>query len=406
MKVKKSFFLKSFLIGILLITIFIRESKTQTNIDVTDDSIQARIDLVDVFNKVTKRDTTKAAKHDNRKVFFSLMPLSGGSSGEGTTISAISASFHLGNPETTNLSNVTFYPSTNFASRFQFRIIPNIWLSNNSWFIPGKIEIAYMEQKTYGLGANSSKDSLNIISYNLMRFYFSINREIFTHYFAGIGYIFDDFYNIDQGWDKLYPSSFELYGYGTSSRALSSGLTFNLFYDSRKNIVNPLSGTYASAVLRINSQILGSDYDWQSFYFDARKYISFSKVRHRTLAIWGLYIATWGEIPYLDLPGTSLDYSGMSGRGYWPARYRGKQMIYGETEYRFDITNNGLWGGVIFVNAQSYTEPDTEKFKYIKPAIGTGLRLKFNKYSDSNMTFDIAAGIKSFNWYISLNEAF
>ena len=129
-------------------------------------------------------------------------------------------------------------------------------------------------------------------------------------------------------------------------------------------------------------------------------------MRHKTLALRSLYWATWGDVPYLNLPSIGYDYTGWTGRGYHRGRYRGKQMLYGEAEYRFDLTRSGLWGGVIFASAQSFTEPETEKFRYVKPAAGFGGRLKFNKYSDSNITCDVAFGKNSFNWYVSLNEAF
>jgi hypothetical protein len=81
-------------------------------------------------------------------------------------------------------------------------------------------------------------------------------------------------------------------------------------------------------------------------------------------------------------------------------------MLYAEAEYRFDLTHSGLWGGVVFVNGESFIEPDNHGFKYVKPAAGFGLRLKFNKFSDSNLTTDLAFGNGSFVWYVGLNEAF
>jgi len=80
--------------------------------------------------------------------------------------------------------------------------------------------------------------------------------------------------------------------------------------------------------------------------------------------------------------------------------------LYSETEFRFDISNNGLFGGVVFANAQSFTELSTNQFAYILPAIGTGLRIKFNKKSGTNIDLDVAAGKNSFNWYINLGEYF
>lgn len=398
-------YLRSILISFLLLMLLIHDGATQ-NPDVTNDSIQARKDLIDIGRQVLKLDKKQRKNENEKKVFFSLMPASGGSSENGVTLSSVNAAFYLGEPKNTNLSNIAFYPTTNFASYFRFIVTPNLWLSRNSWNILGRFEYAYRNQDTYGLGTNTSEDSLNIINYNTFRIYLSINREIFNNVFFGVGYSFDNLYNIEEGWDKSYPSEFAKYGIGTSGTAFSSGLSFNLYYDSRKNAINSLSGFYSSVSFRINSDVLGSNFEWQSIYFDTRKYISFSRIRHKTLAFRTLYWVTWGEVPYLNLPATGLDYSGWTGRGYFKGRYQGKQMLYSEAEYRFDITNNGLWGGVVFANAQSFTEPVTEKFEYIKSAVGIGGRLKFNKYSDSNMTCDIAFGKGSFNWYVSLNEAF
>jgi hypothetical protein len=81
-------------------------------------------------------------------------------------------------------------------------------------------------------------------------------------------------------------------------------------------------------------------------------------------------------------------------------------MIYGETEYRFDISRNGMWGGVVFVNLQDYKELSSGEFAYLLPAAGTGIRIKFNKRSKVNLTLDIAVGKDSFNGYFNLGEFF
>jgi hypothetical protein len=391
---------------LFLFILFSFKSIAQDTINVIDDSIRARRDIIDILIRSSKRYSTKYPEPGKKKFFFSFMPLSGGSSGEGVAISTINASFYLGDPKTNKLSNILFYPTTNFESRYQFKVFPNLWFGNNNWYVGGKVEFNYMEQKTYGLGANTIEDSLNIIDFNATKLYIAINRRIFSNFFLGIGYALDNFYNIEEEWDKSWESEFSKYEYGTSTNSLSSSVSLDIIYDTRKNIINPLSGMYMNLSYRINSEYLGSDYNWISLYLTLKKYINLSNRRHRTLAFWGLYWANWGELPYLNMPGTALDFTGWTGRGYYRARYIGKQMLYAETEYRFDFTKSGLWGGVIFANAQSYHEPDAERFRYIKPAAGLGLRLKFNKYSDSNITFDVAFGKDSFNWYVALNEAF
>jgi outer membrane protein assembly factor BamA len=199
---------------------------------------------------------------------------------------------------------------------------------------------------------------------------------------------------------------FSKYGIGTGPVTTSTGVAFNLLVDSRKNSINPEGGWYSSLVYRWNPPGLANDYRWASLYFDTRRYYSLSDRTHSILGIRAMYWGTFGDVPYFNLPGTSLDASGRSGRGYVLGRYRGKQMLYGETEYRFDISQNGLWGGVVFANLQSYTEMSSGQFVYVLPAAGTGLRIKFNKRSKVNLTLDFAAGKDSFNWYFNLGEFF
>jgi len=96
-----------------------------------------------------------------------------------------------------------------------------------------------------------------------------------------------------------------------------------------------------------------------------------------------------------------------NGRGYAQNRFRGKNRLYIESEYRFWITNNGLFGGVAFVNAESLTGFQTNKFAKIVPAAGTGLRVKINKHSDTNVCIDYAYGLYgSHGFFVSLGEVF
>ncbi|TFH39703.1 MAG: hypothetical protein E4G95_00380 [Bacteroidia bacterium] len=369
------------------------------------DTLTARKDAIDVVLHIIKKDSARTKKYSDKKFFFSLAPLAGGSGEQGLSLSSINASFYLGDPATTKMSNINFYPNTNFSSLFQFIIDPNLWASENRWNINGNFEISRIQQETYGMGSNTFPDSLLTIDFNQLRTYIEINRKILRNLFIGAGYKLDKYYNLDYD-NETYPGSSIDYEYGTTGGSFSSGISFNLLYDSRKNPINSLQGLYTNAHLRISSPMFGSEYTWNSITLDIRKYFRFSRVRHRTLALWGLYWSTWGEVPYLDLPGSRLYPEGLSGRGYKRGRYRGKKMIYGEAEYRFDITNSGLLGAVMFVNVQSFSEPETENFEYLIPAGGIGLRLKFNKYSDSNITSDFAFGKNSFIWYVGLNEAF
>jgi hypothetical protein len=82
-------------------------------------------------------------------------------------------------------------------------------------------------------------------------------------------------------------------------------------------------------------------------------------------------------------------------------------MLYLESEYRFQITNNGLLGGVVFVNAESLSAAPGTKLQSIQPAFGPGLRIKLNKVSRTNVAIDYGFGLQgSKGLFIDVGEAF
>ncbi len=107
------------------------------------------------------------------------------------------------------------------------------------------------------------------------------------------------------------------------------------------------------------------------------------------------------------MPSNGWDIYSNSGRGYIQGRFRGQNMLYDEAEYRFKITSNGLLGGVVFANAESVSEYPSNKFVYLDPGEGFGLRLKMNKYSDVNLCVDYGFGLYgSRGFFFNLGEVF
>ena len=135
------------------------------------------------------------------------------------------------------------------------------------------------------------------------------------------------------------------------------------------------------------------------------RFPAFSK---NTLAFWTYdWFTLSGKPPYLNLPFTASDTYNNFGRGYIQGRFRGQNLLYCESEYRFGITKNGFFGGVVFLNAQSFSEPDTHRFKALLPGWGTGIRIKLNKFSRTNIAIDYGFGLHGSNGiFANLGEVF
>ncbi len=92
---------------------------------------------------------------------------------------------------------------------------------------------------------------------------------------------------------------------------------------------------------------------------------------------WGQFV-TSGNVPYLALPSIGWDTYGRSGRGYVQGRFRGTNMVYGESEFRMPISRNGLFGAVAFINATTASNPLTSQalFDSLAPGYGLGFESK------------------------------
>jgi Omp85 superfamily domain len=368
--------------------------------------ISKQKDLIDIGTRIFKLDKVeeKRSMNDSTTVLFSILPLSPGSVGsKGIAVSAINASFHLG--KETTLSTAYFYPYISNGS-FGAILAPYLWFDKNRWNGVGDFRILENSIPDYGIGTSRPKTHQYRIDFNHVRTYFTFHKLLVNYLYVGAGYNLDYFYNVNQVKSDSSGVNFSSYPYGTGPNTTSSGVTINLLRDIRKNPVNPSGGFYSVAIFRLNRKSFGSTYNWSSLYIDIRRYLSFSTERHKILALRTIYWATYGQVPYLNFPATFQDINNRAGRGYTIYRYRGRQMLYAEAEYRFDITGNGFLGGVAFVNAQSMMEATTNKFQYVSPAIGTGLRVKFNRRSNSNVGLDFAWGKDGFIFYVNLGEFF
>jgi hypothetical protein len=374
--------------------------------------------LIDTSGKrdigdIAKRtfDLSKASPRpaSNNQFYFSVLPVPANGFGNSKAFfTATTLGFYLGNHNTTYLSNITFAPYFNFTGRYGLPFRSSIWLADNSWNIQGDMRLMVYPQNTWGLGGREENNKL-LINYKYVRFYQSALKRITPYFYAGVGYDLDYFLDMETTTPGALPK-FTSYKIGTSSdqNTVSAGPTFNLLYDTRNNDINPLPGSYINLVYRFNNKAFGSNTNWQSVYVDYRKYIKLTHSNQQNvLAFWTYYWTTLtGSVPYLNLPSIGWEPYQRSGRGIQQNKYRGGSLLYFEGEYRRDITADGLLGFVVFANINSVAMPHTTRFSYWHPAGGTGLRIKINKSSGTNVNINYGFSKGYSTVMLGLGEAF
>ncbi|MCP2027636.1 hypothetical protein L1276_002796 [Flavobacterium sp. HSC-32F16] len=359
-------------------------------------------DILDVLYKLfNKNDSLR--KNQDKKIAFSLLPVPIDANKNAGLVVSFLTTFYLGDSNTTKMSQVSFSPYFSFTKQYVFPIQTYIYTKDNYWNFIGDYRYMIYPQDTYGLGGHNTDKKMSTLDYQQWRFYQFATRKIIGNYRLGLGFLFDNYQNISEESFIDEETDYSKYMNGNFSNESSFGIAIQGLYDSRENNVNPEQGLYVEADYRINtSGVEGKK--WNSIYFDARKYHSFHKYKHRVLAYRAFYWSTFGGKPhYLDLPSIGWDRDGRTGRGFTRNRFRSNALIYFETEYRTDISKNGFWGAVFFANVSSVSKLDTYQFKKWNPAVGTGLRIKWNKKNNSNLVLDY--GISKNDWSLRLGLA-
>lgn len=372
--------------------------------------INNQLDMIDIAKEMVNSKATK--RIDTGKEIYrtqvSALPAAGYTLQTGFAVIAFgNVVFFTHKDAEEKVSNITANVTYTQYSQWIIPMQSNIWTKNNKYNITSDWRYVNFPSLTYGLGMHNTLNDGYYIDYSAFRFHNTIYRDIARNFYVGAGYQLDYFWNV-QEIDPPLGKKTDYQSYGLKQTETASGIALNVLYDSRQNSVNADNGIYSLLTYSYNPTFLGSTTNTQSLILDVRKYFKFPASSNNVLALWTYdWFTLAGNPPYLLLPNTGGDPASNSGRGYIQGRYRGKNSLYLESEYRFDITRNGLFGGVVFANMQSVTEPITNRFDVVAPGYGVGLRLKLNKFSKTNVGVDYGFGLGgSKGFFVNLGEVF
>ena len=400
-------------------------------------------DATDLFVAVGLSQESETAP-EAFKPFLSVLPVIGSNPTQGVLFGvAVILGIYLGDPKTTTISNVSANILYTTKNQFLSGINSVLMLEHNEWQLQGDWRFLIFNQDTFGLGTGippiSTGFTLNgygttaaiegaqPMDLNLIRIRENVLKKAWLDsFYIGPGFSFDRYYAIH---DKLLdlsaspPVVTSHYAYSTAlgfnpAQYNISGISLNLLWDSRDSTINPYRGTYASVSYQWNPTWLGSAKDSSLLGIEYRGYFGLDPAIPRNLiAVWFIVQTTVsGQLPYLGLPAIGWDARNRTGRGYVQGRFRGTAEVYAEVEYRFRLTSNGLLGGVVFANAETFSTAPVSYlgffnqgenlFQHLRPSGGIGLRFMMSRQSRTNITLDFTVADKTFGLYFGAGEAF
>ena len=368
-------------------------------------------DIIDVIHHLFKKHehphgTDPFVKKEN--YHFSFVPAIGYTLQTGFAgILSANLAYYNSLDKDQKISSITTSFTYSQYSQSILPLIADIWTKHNTYNLISDNRFIQYPSSIYGLGGRIDPNKGHTINFSGIKLHETVLKSLSKDLYGGFGIYYDQFWNI-QVIDSLTRRINSVINreLGTSERAV--GITMKLLYDNRLNQINADNGWYINGVYRNNQEFMGSDDSWQSLMIDIRKYFHFPARSKNTLAFWSLdWITLAGKPPYLLMPSTGWDDQYNSGRGYIQGRFRGNNMYYLESEYRYKISRNGLFGGVVFANVQKYSSELSSEYKTLQPGYGLGFRLKLNKHSGTNLCVDYGFGANgSQGVFVNLGEVF
>ncbi|WP_304200699.1 BamA/TamA family outer membrane protein [Flavobacterium alvei] len=378
--------------------------------------------ILDLF---TKEDTLKI-KLPKTKTKLIAFPTLGYQPANGFTLGFI-GQYSFKEKEENKISLISGGASFSTKKQLLTYLKNYMYLDDDRYFFSGDFRYYIFSQSNYGLGTDivpwgtefkdfDYKSIEQPMNYNYFKFHETISFNIFPSFFIGTGIHIDSYNNIN---DKLLDVSQEKYTYhynyskkhGFSDKNYAvNGLSMNLIYDTRDNLINTNNGLYLNLNYRYNPKLFKGQQKSSSLLLESRYFIPISKRnKQHVIGFWAYnQFVTSGHLPYLNLPAIGWDQNSRSGKGYIQGLFRGNNLMFFESEYRFPITKNQMISGTVFANATTASDANKNLrlFESIQPAVGIGLRFLLDKNTLTNFVVNYGLGRDSQTFYFNDGEGF
>ena len=296
---------------------------------------------------------------------------------------------------TSNVQSILLY---SLRKQMVAAINGTIYFPHEKYILNGQLSLSSFPDKFWGVGQIASANKEEAYTFKQYYIYAHLQRRIRPNLYIGSLYEFQNVFEINYEKNGLFDQQMV-----TGRNAYkTSGLGGSLTWDTRNHAFTPGKGLLLQYRMNHFGQYLGSDYSYTSFVLDTRKFFTTFKNQVLALQAFGSFNAG-KQVPLRSL--SSLGGAN-SMRGYYNGRFRDKNQIVFQAEYRAPIY--GRFGLVAF-GSTGEVSPSLSKFSVdnFKFSYGMGARFTLSKKENLNLRIDY--GItqnKESGFYIQLGEAF
>ena len=276
-----------------------------------------------------------------------------------------------------------------------------VYFPNERYILLTRLSFSHFPDRFWGLGNDTPTSNQENYEIEQFNFYPRLLRNIFSDFYVGLGYEYQNVFSFKYNREATPPSLFDTQNVTGRDGGIISGAVFLITYDSRSHAFSPSKGFYVQYSIGYYREALGSNFNFTIRTLDMRKFIPFPK--GRVLALQLHMVSTIGNTPIRDM--ATIGSSSYM-RGYYDGRFADYNMIAIQGEFRFPVYRR--WGLTTFAGVGRVAPSLTEVFHFdnLKPSFGFGVRFALRPREKLNLRVDAGFGKESSGTYVNIGEAF
>jgi hypothetical protein len=301
-----------------------------------------------------------------------------------------------GDKAVTRPSSVSFSGVYTQLKQSTVEVNPDFYLKDG-YHIQAYLQYYKFPDYFYGIGNATSSDLKEAFTSNYWWLNIEALKCVRGAFNIGFQYFFDDTKLVEVEAGRQLDSE-DITGSGGGK---VSGIGPFMTYDSRDSIFFPTRGSYHQFSAMTFGRALGSDFRFSRFSLELRRYHGFSP--SRILAFQAKFLFETGDPPFWrmgQLGGQEIM------RGYYSGRYRDKNMMAFQVEYRWVPA---FWriGLAAFAGIGDVADkPGNFRLGSFKYSHGLGLRFVVDRRQRLHLRLDYGLGKGTSGVYFTAVEAF
>jgi outer membrane protein assembly factor BamA len=297
-----------------------------------------------------------------------------------------------------NISSILLSGYYTINNQYSLTLAPELYFSRNKYIARGTFNFGKFLDKFYGYGSTS--EEIANPDYFTQNFGVNLNFQADVSENFEIGAIYDFLYTniIDKESNPFLINNAVL----GSNGGISSGLGFKLVWDSRDYIYLPTNGGYYIFSVVYYKKAIGSDFEFNDYLLDLRRYFKLTRGHLLTFQLFGNFAR--GYPPFYEMPRLG---GAVTMRGYYEGRYRDRNYVAAQAEYKTWLVEKWKLGIVVFGGIGDVAdELDDLILKDFKYSYGFGLRYIFDEKERLTVRADFGFGKNTSGVYFAMQETF